>query len=116
MCACVSSTQSIELGGTGGGSQFRCVSIFEPSKSPQSTSNRLPPASTRYFEPVTVPAAPRKVIFGIGLAFYGEPREKLGLFLDHGAHLRLSHCVQRTLTFSPHWLTLCPSFPRNEVP
>src|ERR1700683_2046478 len=33
---------------------------------PQSSSNRLPAASTRYFDPVTVPAAPRKVSFAIG--------------------------------------------------
>src|SRR5713226_2175676 len=33
---------------------------------PQSTSSRLPAASTRYFEPVTHPAAPRKVSFAIG--------------------------------------------------
>jgi hypothetical protein len=29
----------------------------------------LPPASIRYFEPVTVPAAPRNVIFAIGRVF-----------------------------------------------
>src|SRR5271167_3971132 len=35
---------------------------------PQSTSSFLPAASTRYFEPVTVPAAPRNVSFAISLA------------------------------------------------
>jgi hypothetical protein len=29
----------------------------------------LPSASSRYFEPVTVPAAPRKVIFAMGHVF-----------------------------------------------
>src|ERR1700675_3863552 len=37
---------------------------------PQSTSRRLPAASTRYFEPVTQPAAPKKVSFAIELPFY----------------------------------------------
>src|SRR5713226_1966054 len=37
---------------------------------PQSTSRRLPAASTRYLEPVTVPAAPRNVSLGIGVSFY----------------------------------------------
>src|ERR1700733_4811064 len=32
---------------------------------PQSSSNFLPAASTKYLDPVTVPAAPRKVSFGI---------------------------------------------------
>src|SRR5579862_6265487 len=66
MCACVSSTQSMVAGSTVSLSQFRCRRSLDPSKSPQSTSSRLPSASNRYFDPVTVPAAPRKVIFGIG--------------------------------------------------
>src|SRR5207245_11737273 len=37
---------------------------------PQSTRRRLPAASTRYLEPVTVPAAPRKVSLGIGVSLY----------------------------------------------
>src|SRR5882757_8672053 len=37
---------------------------------PQSISRRLPAASTRYLEPVTVPAAPRKVSLGIGVSLY----------------------------------------------
>src|SRR5690242_12499078 len=37
---------------------------------PQSTRRRLPAASTRYLDPVTVPAAPRKVSLGIGVSFY----------------------------------------------
>ncbi len=32
---------------------------------PQSKSSFLPAASTRYFDPVTVPAAPKKVNFAI---------------------------------------------------
>src|SRR3984893_10789446 len=58
------------------GDQFRAVSSFPPWKMPQSTSKRLPAASTRYFEPVTVPAAPRNVRRGIGrwgADFYWEP-------------------------------------------
>ena len=49
------------LGGTGKGSQFRSRSSFRPWNSPQSTSTRRPPCSSRYFEPVTVRAAPRNV-------------------------------------------------------
>src|SRR5712671_7358266 len=37
---------------------------------PQSIRRRLPAASTRYLEPVTVPAAPRKVSVGIGVSLY----------------------------------------------
>src|SRR5258705_3365624 len=37
---------------------------------PQSIRRRLPAASTRYLEPVTVPAAPRKVSLGIGVSLY----------------------------------------------
>ena len=47
-------------GSTGSGSQLRRRSSWRPWKSPQSTSTRWPPASTRYFDPVTVRAAPRK--------------------------------------------------------
>ena len=48
-------------GRDGNGSQFRSRSSFKPWNSPQSTSTRLSPCSTRYFEPVTVRAAPRNV-------------------------------------------------------
>src|SRR5882757_5991915 len=37
---------------------------------PQSIRRRLPAASIRYLEPVTVPAAPRKVSLGIGVSLY----------------------------------------------
>ena len=39
------------------------------TKMPQSTSSRLPAASTKYLEPVTHPAAPRKVSFAIEFVF-----------------------------------------------
>ena len=64
--AWVSNTQSMELGGTGKGFQLRRRNSFSPWNNPQSTSRRLPAASIKYLEPVTVPAAPRKVIWGIG--------------------------------------------------
>src|SRR5229473_1423115 len=45
---------------------------------PQSTSRRFPAASTRYFDPVTVPAAPRNVSLAISEPLYrirgGLPR------------------------------------------
>src|SRR5579871_1246172 len=37
---------------------------------PQSSSNFFPPASTKYLDPVTVPAAPRKVSFGMRQTLY----------------------------------------------
>src|SRR5229473_2057068 len=37
---------------------------------PQSTSRRFPAASTRYFDPVTVPAAPRNVSLAISVPLY----------------------------------------------
>ena len=41
---------------------------------PQSTSKRLPFASTRYLDPVTVPAAPRNVSFAISQPLYRNAR------------------------------------------
>src|SRR6266404_583252 len=41
---------------------------------PQSIRRRLPAASKRYLEPVTVPAAPRKVSLGIGVSLYRRDR------------------------------------------
>src|SRR5215472_1922975 len=66
------------LGSTGSGLKLRSFSSFVPWKSPQSTSSFLlvpegPAASTRYFDPVTHPAAPRKVSFAIALPFYRFP-------------------------------------------
>src|SRR5260221_8622839 len=48
--------------GTGRSCQFRSRSSFKPWKSPASTMTGVPLDSTRYFEPVTVRAAPRNVI------------------------------------------------------
>ena len=60
-CAWVSTTAATEAGGTGSGAQLRSRHAFSPWNSPQSTSTRACPEASRYFEPVTVPAAPRKV-------------------------------------------------------
>src|SRR5437762_2979512 len=60
MCACVSTTASIELAGTGSDDQLRSRSCFRPWNRPQSTSSRRPSCSTRYFDPVTVPVPPTK--------------------------------------------------------
>src|SRR5262245_16727285 len=51
----------MDSGDTGNGSQLRRRRSFNPWKRPQSNRMRLPPCSSRYFEPVTVRAAPRKV-------------------------------------------------------
>src|SRR5215510_775099 len=48
-------------GSTGNGSQFLKRNSFRPWNSPQSTRIDLPPISSRCLEPVTVPAAPKKV-------------------------------------------------------
>src|SRR5579863_1135276 len=69
-------------GSTASRSQLRCFSSLEPSKSPQSTNNRLPSASIRYFEPVTVPAAPRKVILGMG-RYFSRKRSDRHFFLGN---------------------------------
>src|SRR5919109_1157018 len=66
------------LGSTGSGLKLRSFSSFVPWKSPQSTSSFLPappepPASTKYFDPVTHPAAPKNVSFAIALPFYRFP-------------------------------------------
>src|SRR5579862_2545991 len=82
MCAWVSSTQSIVAGSIGSLSQFRCFSSFEPSNKPLSTSSFLPSASIRYFEPVTVPAAPRKVILGMG-RYFSRKRSDRQFFLGN---------------------------------
>src|SRR4029077_480367 len=41
---------------------------------PQSTRRRFVAASTRYLDPVTVPAAPRNVSLGIEVSFYRNCR------------------------------------------
>src|SRR5512141_606703 len=51
--------------GTGRGCQLRRRSSFSPWNSPQSTRTRRSFTSSRYFEPVTVRAAPRNVNDGI---------------------------------------------------
>src|SRR5215475_1339777 len=56
------------FGAIGNGLKFRSLSSGEPWNIPQSTSSRLPAASTRYFEPVTVPAAPKNVNFAIAFS------------------------------------------------
>src|ERR1700693_1819333 len=81
MCACVNSTQSIVAGSTDRLSQFRCRNSLGPSNNPQSISNLLPCVSTRYLEPVTVPAAPRKVILGIWVPILDRRAGELVVFL-----------------------------------
>src|ERR1051326_3389176 len=47
---------------------------------PQSNSSFFPAASTRYFEPVTVPAAPKKVSFAIACRSLKLPANDLTAF------------------------------------
>ena len=69
-CACVNTHQSKDRGLLGQSvAQLRKRNCFKPWNRPQSTRSRLPSASTRYLEPVTVPAAPRNVSLGIGGVF-----------------------------------------------
>src|SRR5512135_2512177 len=59
---------------TGRGSQFRSRSSLRPWNNPQSTSRRCSPISTRYFDPVTVRAAPRNVSDAIEPHYIALPR------------------------------------------
>src|SRR5678810_1469225 len=59
MCACVRTTCWMLEASTGSGCQLRRRSSFNPWKRPQSIRTRVPFASTRYLDPVTVRAAPR---------------------------------------------------------
>src|SRR5262249_45363004 len=61
MCAWLNSTPPSVAGSTRGGAQFRWRNSLSPWKRPQSRSTRCAPSSKRCCEPVTVPAAPRKV-------------------------------------------------------
>ena len=49
-------------GAMGSGAQFFRRKCLNPWNSPQSTSTLVEPAVSRYFEPVTVPVAPRNVM------------------------------------------------------
>src|SRR4030095_7825885 len=62
MCAWVSNTASTDAGGNGASAQLRSRSSRGPWKRPQSINTRRWWFSIRYFEPVTVPAAPQKVM------------------------------------------------------
>src|SRR5450432_2396955 len=76
---------------------------------PQSSSSRLPAASTRYFDPVTVPAAPKKVSFAIGQPLYrnaadpshcGRVKEKegrahLASLSANAGHVRNAELIRR---------------------
>src|SRR5262245_31296308 len=61
----VSTIASTAATGNSGAVQLRRRSALSPWNRPESTSTRRPPASTRYCEPVTVRAAPRKVSRGM---------------------------------------------------
>src|SRR3954467_12960811 len=55
----------MRFGSMGNAAQFLRRSSFRPWNRPPSTSTRWPPRSSRCFDPVTVPAAPRNVIVDI---------------------------------------------------
>src|SRR6266705_871407 len=59
MCACVMITAFTAAALNDGGCQFRSRNSRRPWNRPQSISTRARSVSTRYFEPVTVPAAPQ---------------------------------------------------------
>src|SRR3970040_369945 len=82
MCPWVSTTQSMDAGSTGRRSQFRSRNSLSPWNNPQSTRSRAPPASTRNFDPVTVPTPPSNSMaamlsLGQGAAEAGGPSEVL---------------------------------------
>ena len=97
-----SEVKSVELERlTSGRPRRRWAQSFEPSNRPQSTSKRFPPASIRYFEPVTVPAAPKNVIFAMARAFLKMHRRRGATwFVDS------KFCARRQRDFS---LTRWPS-------
>src|SRR5262245_59427408 len=70
----VSTIASTFATGNSGWFQLRWRSALSPWNIPESTSTRRPPASSRYWEPVTVRAAPRKVslAMALGLALLGH--------------------------------------------
>src|SRR4051812_13008873 len=59
MWAWLRTTDAISRGANSGLSQFRSRSSLSPWNSPLSRSTCWPRCRTRYFDPVTVPAAPR---------------------------------------------------------
>src|SRR5687768_9323789 len=61
MWVCVSTRYGTDAGSNGGAFQFSWRRSRGPWNMPLSTSSRSSPVSTRYCEPVTVRAAPRKV-------------------------------------------------------
>ena len=58
------------LGSTGNRAQFRRRSSFKPWNRPQSTRILCPSLSTRNFDPVTVPAPPKKESVRVSLCPY----------------------------------------------
>src|SRR5580765_5584877 len=60
----------MDFGSAVSGLKFRALNSGEPWNIPQSSSSFFPAASTRYFDPVTVPAAPKNV----SLAIEGLPQ------------------------------------------
>src|ERR1700741_2358794 len=108
------------FGSTGSEFQFRCLRSSVPWNKPQSTSSFFPAASTRYFEPVTHPAAPKKVSFVMAPAFYpnapfssqrarhGGQRPDRG-----GAPVSFSDCPTRIVQSGAYKIKM-PSAPYSE--
>src|SRR5215813_2994688 len=65
MCACVNRTAFTEDALNGGSCQLRSRNSCPPWNKPQSISRRPRSDSIRYFDPVTVPAAPQKERLGM---------------------------------------------------
>jgi hypothetical protein len=63
----VSTIASTFATGNSGWLQLRWRSALSPWNIPESTSTSRPPASSRYCDPVTVRAAPRKVSLAMAL-------------------------------------------------
>src|SRR5215831_2862073 len=86
-------TASTDAALKGGSSQLRRRSSFNPWNNPQSIKTRPRSDSTKYFEPVTVPAAPQKESVGM--------RAMLTDYRDCAKGVRLE-CGD----LSPLWFTL----------
>src|SRR5512135_3631636 len=96
-CVCVTTMPAMAAGSNGGSAQLRSRRAFSPWYMPESTSARRPAASTRYCDPVTVFAAPRKLILAIDHQGYQPGAGAGSSALQHLAQHRLQDAAVRVV-------------------
>src|SRR5258707_15811036 len=86
----------------GGSCQLRSRNSRMPWNNPQSTSTCACPVSIRYFEPVTVPAAPQKESVDMVLGLVLQRKQNIGIhrtcpsgFLKEGFRKERGHPVRQ---------------------